>query len=167
MFDYILNQIKLEWGIRKALNDHSNVSIRELEESYNIENTSHHQTWIGGKNRNPKNNQKNHNEKKEHILRTTLLSLYLIIKRSAKKPKTLWKSWVHIQIISDFNFYETIYEIIDRGITYQGPFKKYLPNGYGMCCFEKGEVYVGDFVNGEAESSRGVYIFFDGSYYEG
>ena len=52
-------------------------------------------------------------------------------------------------------------------MTYQGGFKNFLPDGYGICYFEKGEVYIGYLKKGKMESDRGYYICFDGSYYVG
>lgn len=126
-----------------------------------------HNPPLNGKNKKAKNPTENPKNKKERIPNTTSRNLSLSTKNSVLKPEPHLKNSVLKKIILEIKLNETIYEINDRGITYQGPFKKYLPNGYGMCCFEKGEVYVGDFVNGEAETSEGYYIFYDGSYYEG
>jgi hypothetical protein len=60
-----------------------------------------------------------------------------------------------------------IWELINFDTTYEGPFSNYLPNGEGMATFKKGEVYIGRFVNGEASTHKGYYIFDDGSFYEG
>ena len=162
-----LNQIKLEWVINQVQTRRNGTNPETEGTNSKKGSIVHPKMSIGGRRRKAKNNEKKRKNKRERIPRTISQSPYLITKKSVRKPKQHLKNSVHLKLILDFNFYETIYEIIDRGVTYQGPFKKYLPNGYGMCCFEKGEVYVGDFVNGEAEATQGFYIFFDGSYYEG
>jgi hypothetical protein len=41
-----------------------------------------------------------------------------------------------------------------------------LPSGYGKMYKEDGSLYIGEFSKGKAEG-QGVYIFTDGSYYQG
>ena len=54
----------------------------------------------------------------------------------------------------------------DKGI-YYGEVVNGLPHGFGRLLAANGSFYEGDFFNGAAHTSQGLYIYPDGSYYFG
>jgi hypothetical protein len=57
-----------------------------------------------------------------------------------------------------------IYNIKKYNATYQGPFVKGFPEGRGVCYFNDGGYYYGDFVGGDA-NGNGLYVYPNGSVY--
>ena len=59
------------------------------------------------------------------------------------------------------------YYIFEQKAYYKGSWKNQYPDGKGICMYEDGSYYEGNFEMGEAVDNKAIFIFPNGALYEG